>query len=590
MGIKISVRYYPYIFRYMLPFFALFVFSVSLFPQKMEKDTILDRTVVVENEYNPEIMDASKINLLPAVEEPAIVKNDIEYSIGEMPATSFGAYVPMNSLADKPSREDAKTGFVRLGYGNYGNVDGRLSYLFNLSKKDRLGVYAALDGMNGTLKLDPPYGMNIDAKDWKSRYYSTKLKVDYTHQFEKTSLNITGSFGTDNFNYHEMPFLNPDWIYNADFNDKQHQTKAQLRAAFVSSDETLPVQFSAEGGYLSFSRKYSFGNKVSDKEQVMQVKANIWGQITNEQKVGVKLDMDNLFYTYAGLNNYTSLQMNPYYGLNGESWKLKIGAHIDLSFGKGKVIEVAPDVDIQYIFADSYVIYLRAGGGRIVNDYRQLEIGSPYWAISFPGEWKNTYMPLDATLGIKASLFPGVGFDLFGGYQIRDNDLCFTSYSEEHYSYAYSCFVPAKTKAAYAGVRLKYNYKNRFDLALGTTYYHWNSKKEEALLMKPEFEFNMKADVKVINNLYLNIGYEYITRPEVLLTGINNLLPDSPDFSSYNYEMEPINNLSLGITYTFWKELSVYAKISNILNRNYQHYYSYPAEKLNFVGGLSFRF
>ena len=36
-----------------------------------QQDSTLNRTVVVENEYNPTVMDASKINVLPRVEEPA---------------------------------------------------------------------------------------------------------------------------------------------------------------------------------------------------------------------------------------------------------------------------------------------------------------------------------------------------------------------------------------------------------------------------------------------------------------------------------------------------------------------------------------
>ena len=33
------------------------------------KDTTMNRTVVVEQEYNPDIMDASKVNVLPKVED-----------------------------------------------------------------------------------------------------------------------------------------------------------------------------------------------------------------------------------------------------------------------------------------------------------------------------------------------------------------------------------------------------------------------------------------------------------------------------------------------------------------------------------------
>ena len=49
----------------------------------------LNRTVVVENEYNPTVMDASKINVLPRVEEPAVVKKGIEYATALRPVAAW---------------------------------------------------------------------------------------------------------------------------------------------------------------------------------------------------------------------------------------------------------------------------------------------------------------------------------------------------------------------------------------------------------------------------------------------------------------------------------------------------------------------
>ena len=45
------------------------------------KDTTMNRTVVVEQEYNPDIMDASKVNVLPKVEEPTVSKKNVEYAL-----------------------------------------------------------------------------------------------------------------------------------------------------------------------------------------------------------------------------------------------------------------------------------------------------------------------------------------------------------------------------------------------------------------------------------------------------------------------------------------------------------------------------
>ena len=55
------------------------------------KDTTMTRTVVVEQEYNPDIMDASKVNVLPKVEEPTVSKKEVEYATTFFPATSVPA-------------------------------------------------------------------------------------------------------------------------------------------------------------------------------------------------------------------------------------------------------------------------------------------------------------------------------------------------------------------------------------------------------------------------------------------------------------------------------------------------------------------
>ena len=45
--------------------------------QTQAKDTTLNRTVVVEQEYNPDIKDASKVNVLPKVKPPTVSKKTV---------------------------------------------------------------------------------------------------------------------------------------------------------------------------------------------------------------------------------------------------------------------------------------------------------------------------------------------------------------------------------------------------------------------------------------------------------------------------------------------------------------------------------
>ncbi len=125
--------------------------------QTQAKDTTLSRTVVVEQEYNPDIIDASKVNVLPKVMPPTVSKKTVEYDAtlapaGNIPATTMEAYTGAES------QDKAKRGYARLGYGNYGNLDARANYLFILPNSDKLNLNFHMNGMDG--KLDLP-----DSKD-----------------------------------------------------------------------------------------------------------------------------------------------------------------------------------------------------------------------------------------------------------------------------------------------------------------------------------------------------------------------------------------------------------------------------------------
>ena len=73
--------------QYILAGTMLVSLSLGAQAQTQPQDTTMNRTVVVEQEYNPDIMDASKVNVLPRVEPPTVSKKAVEYDATLMPAT-----------------------------------------------------------------------------------------------------------------------------------------------------------------------------------------------------------------------------------------------------------------------------------------------------------------------------------------------------------------------------------------------------------------------------------------------------------------------------------------------------------------------
>lgn len=117
-------------------------------------------------------------------------------------------------------------------------MDFKAGYLWDITGKDRLKVGVSLDGMNGKLK-------HWNAEDWKSRFYSTEFRLDYSHDFSKVTLNLGGGLQSQVFNY--MPDSEAHTA-SARAADKQHHTLGDFHIGVSSRDESLPLQFTLQTG------------------------------------------------------------------------------------------------------------------------------------------------------------------------------------------------------------------------------------------------------------------------------------------------------------------------------------------------------
>ena len=523
-----------------------------------QNNTELERTVVVENQYNPTVMDASKINVLPKVEEPSVPKSNIDYVTSLRPVSAWN-YQSMGLMQREQVADAIYRGWFRAGYGTYGNVDVEAGYEVYIGSKDRLGVATSLDGWNGELA-------GLNEEDWTSRLYDTRLGLDYRHSFRKTDLALGGYYRSQVFNY-LYPLL-------ADAPaGKQHQTMANAHIGLASTDQDMAVQFSGEIGMNYFKQKYPAGVEAGS-ETNFYAKGDVLTPFLG-QSFGLALDLNTYSYAMGEMKNNTSLEMNPYYKMEYGDWRFRVGAHLDWWIGAENQMNVSPDLNVELNFLDSYVLYAQAGGGRENKSLMELTDVTPYWALAQP-YLLPTYVTLDAQLGLKASPANGWWFNLTGGYQMREDDLFFGVADEKGMTAA---FAQADSKVAYGAAELKYDYKDLFDCTLKATYYHWDlSKPKEqdgqvkqiTLALKPELEVNAEVGMKPMSGLRVNVGYEYVKRCEGLY--------------------DPISNLYLGADYALLKNLSVYGQIRNLMNKEYVRADAYPAQKMNALVGLSLRF
>ena len=529
---------------------ALFL-PMGLAAQTQQPDTALTRTVVVEQEYAPLIQDAAKVNVLPRVEEPKVTPKHVEYDTAPAAATQIPADT-LPSFAAKETLPQGTPGYVRLGYGNLGNLDAYADYLFRLSGRDRLGVTVGVQGMDGKLDAGGDYGK------WDAYDYRTRAALDYTHRFDRVDLNVAGRFGLRNFNRLWQLGLG-----------KQRFTSGDVHVGVASTDEALPVQFRAETNLLLYQRGLDLDMEDA-KEVAVRTEAEAWGSLGGGQTVGVALRMDNLIYRHNLYENYTALSLTPYYAYEANGWTLRAGVNVDPAFGFGKKFRVSPDVQAQYAFPARVVLYAQVRGGRLLNDFRRLETVSPY-ASPF-GQLESTYEQVNAAVGVRVGTRSGFGLHVYGGYQNLEDDTYFGDVT----SSGYPALVLSTwdTDNFYVGAELGYSYRDIVTFSARGTYRDWSAKDGGDLMgvlaFKPTFEGDFKVEVHPVSPLRVHVGYRHAERE--------------------GEGIDPVSNLYAGATYDFFRWLGVYARLDNLMDKDYRYDWLYPTQGINFLAGVMLRF
>ncbi len=547
-------------------------------------DSTLNRTVVVENQYNPEVMDAFKVNVLPKVEEPTVEKKDIEYASTSQPLTAW-PFVPMDVITSPQQQRLAQRGYFRVAYGSLNNVDVKGTYLWNPSETDQLGVMGSLYGFSGKIN-----GYNTNVEKWDSRFFRTDLSADYKHDARKVRFMLGGNFASQAFSY--MP------IYTS--STSQRFTMGDGYIGIASRKGTAPVDFGAQAGFKIFNVSHDLSMYASNEKQFF-VSGYMGGSLdeTSSQKVKIELSFDGFNYSGVGQEvppyqpNYVQAMAHPWYELSNDALRLRLGVKVAWQNKAGSGFMFAPDVQFDLKFADTYQFFVRAEGGPELSTMRRLNQLSPYWSWGASNSLVTTNTAVDACLGVKGSPRPGVSFRLSGGYKYIQDDLfvnptpwieaSFRNSDEMPYDALSNIQTHAfirqnDSQSLYLNATFSYGYKDLVDLSAEGTYYSWTvnaDDKERLLFLKQELQFGLSLRAKVYRELYAQARYQYESRANVT--------------SSWG-RADAINNLTLSAGYEFANRLNVFIRFDNVLNQYYLTSAGYPVQGFTAMGGLSVRF
>ncbi len=520
-----------------------------------QKDS-LNAVIHVENEYTPVVTKAVKRGFTPSTEENnRQTPLELEFSHKSNPFKGFTSERDVKELL--PGQKQSYPGYVRLGYGTGNNADALASYMYDITKRDKIKAVASIKGYNRELK-------SVTGK-WDSRMYSSWVSTDYSHRFDNLLLGATATFENDVFNYNtNIP------------TDKQNNKRFDVGTYGVSSlAGPLAYEFKAGFARNHYSRQIEEGSCAENRIYAGgKVKYEFGEEGFNNINLGVNLN-NYIYDNYSIMKNFLSADFNPYTDILTDNIRIHIGANVNLLTANGPLFAIAPDLGIEATISNSVALYGTVKGNRRAGTFDVLMQQNPY-NILFTTD-KPEYTIADVTIGTRITN-NNLSIDIFaGGAYTKDAFLAGylpleIPQTPTHSDKLVASFTEQEnTTNIYAGTRVGYDYEGWLKTS-GMVRYNYRRCDEDALLMmKPEFEFSLNAEARFLEDFYVTLAYNFATYKH-----------DTPSLNK--------NELNLRTSYKFMERFGAYIEGNNLLNRNYFKYAGYNEQGINILLGLSAAF
>ena len=596
--------------------FAGFVLLGSLvFVHAQDQDDKLIREMTLEREYDPTIQDANKINRLPDVREPEITGRSIEYSPFTIPAN------PDREINVLPSGDimtaipfNKRRGYFHFGGGMFTNLSGDFGYHLLNDEKDKLNIYLSHRSTNGNVEY-----LQDDTKQ-KAVLNDNLAGLDFKHYFSPSILRLGANYDYTMFNYYGWPVYIGDPVisipselpYEQPLIDrKTNQVNQTINVyAGLQAKEEMRVGYLLDFEFLRFAQKYGMAKEfegIQENKYTLRLGLNsAFGDENRRAGFAGKVDIfkystypsDNQISSYyydpddPRYKNYIEATITPYYQIKGDNWKAQLGVNLMLITGDSTLSKffLSPNISADVEIADKTVFYAHAGGEIQSNDAYGLSKLNRYMDYSVMSIPSRTW--LDATLGIRSGVVPGLWFDLFAGYKITENELFYipltSSYIKSDFAGYYTAYQPDASLFR-VGASFKYMYRKWVDFSVRGVYNHWDLKAGDGMsgylhmddrhaYGRPAIEVNADLTVKPLNPLALTLGY-YLGANRYAMEIMNNEI-----------SMKNLSDLNFKASWNFNETFGAYLKLNNLLFQKQELYYGYPLQGFNAMVGINLNF
>lgn len=569
--------------------------AVSAYAQTAEDSVQIDRTVVVEREFQPTVQQAGKIAVKPDVYEPQFEPTTPVYSSFSNPLSMDYTVRQLDFSTLNFCHREPMHGFMQAGVGH-------VNSLFNFN-------YRVTDSQMATRKKKSANDLVLDLHahhlgQWGRKTISeSNLGFDFSKQFRSIELYFGAEGGNDYFTrygaYYDMA---GDALTVKRFQDMDASAKQAIWTGNahlgVKSLPNAPIKYEGQMGYESFIvPQYAIEHEVHTQ--------GMFEWSSNYHRIGAELDIQNRLYSTqdTAIENKVKanhkIHIEPYYGYEGNRIHVHAGVNLDFSAGRGRIAGISPNVRFEadltknwlaaYVNATGYYEANGAYGEYKENRYRAMQ-------CLFADTLSGTYAPIDLDFGFKIRPYATLLIDLHAGYNLTlDKHINVFGLNSTEVPYGQFEHDLQKQSIFRVGADLHYHFRDVIFVQAGGNYFIGkamnaleglqDSKGQNVLFDAPAWNARLRIDAKINQkwSLYSDNFFMGGQKACVLEGG-----------SYVAKDMRPMLDLNLGIQYNVNKWLSVYAQLNNYLawtnKLSYSTYYGYEAQRANCMFGLTWSF
>ena len=577
-------------------------------PYVAAQDSVLNRSVVVEREFQPVIQGAGKVNAQPEALQTEVTPTEVVYS--EYAAGDGAPTANIQSLLSQPTHfapPKPLHGWLRGAIGHPRTMFN-FAYEVNDDKKNSLKLFADHNAQWGRRTLSET--------DFGFRFMHGFSNIDMYVGIKGENFFYTkyGRYYDGSDGYNKARGLTIDNFSQFAPEDKQTQWRARVYVG-VKSPLKEDVQYKAELGYQILDVP---GIAV---EHQLRAEARVNAPLRNDDHhLGINFYMQNNFYTVDTAlfsnrlyNSRHNLRIEPFYAYVSKQFNVHAGVNLDLNIGKGQMlsgnenISFAPSPNIRFeaqLAPKWATIYGKATGKFGLGSLQSYLEGNRYMEVipCVTSKAVASYTPADVELGFHFKPQKHLLLEIHGGYTYFKNSKSYVAFlepfvmDEQHQILpgTFSDFVSDYHRAK-VGAKIFYHYRDIVQIHLSGDYYYWKLQNitpkarledvtKDVVLTpgrvydRPDWEINLRIDGRIDEHWSLYSDNHFAGTRWAITTGGEVHLPAQIE-------------MNLGAQYEFPElNLAVFLQVDNFICRRNHILYGYQTLLINGIAGVSWKF